>query len=68
MTNRDDKLTIEELEELEGEHLPFRTAMSAIMTPPPPGADPRVVDGGVDLTGEGVSPDGAGAHIPESGT
>jgi hypothetical protein len=59
------KLSVEELEALEGGALPERTAMSALMLPTPVGADPRVLVGGAEIVG-GASPDAANEHIPET--
>jgi hypothetical protein len=64
MTKNERDLQHDELEEVEGEPLPERAAMSAIM-PPPPFADPRLMDTGVDLV-PGPSPVPI-AHIPETG-
>jgi hypothetical protein len=59
------RLSVEELEALEGAPLPERTAMSALMLPTPVGADPRVLVGGAEIVG-GASPDAANQHIPET--
>jgi len=55
----------DELDELEGEPLPERAVMSAIMPPPPfLGAD---VDGGMELLGGSPSPVPPVDRIPETG-
>jgi len=52
MSKTEPELEHDELEELDGEPLPERAAMSAIMPPPPfLGADMRAVDGGMELLG-----------------
>lgn len=66
MTDDHDELSLEELAKLAGEPLPFRTAMSALIPPPPLGADPRLVDGGVHITSDAVSPKTPDEHIPET--
>jgi len=59
------RLSVEELEALDGAPLPERTAMSALMLPTPVGADPRVLAGGADIVG-GTSPDVHDQQIPET--
>ena len=64
MGAHDRRLSVEELEALDGAPLPERTAMSALMLPTPVGADPRVLVGGADIVG-GASPD-AHEHLTDT--
>jgi|GraSoiStandDraft_5_1057265.scaffolds.fasta_scaffold2278673_1 hypothetical protein len=66
MSDRRDRLSLEELGELEGEPLPYRTAMSAVIPPPPLAADPRVVGGGVDMTVDALGAKTTGEHVPKT--
>ena len=67
MTTGHDMLSMDELTELDGEPLPFRTAMSAVIPPPTLGADPRVVAGGVDITGGALTPGTPDERSPDTG-
>jgi hypothetical protein len=59
------KLSVEELDALEGAALPERTAMSTLMLPTPVGADPRVLVGGAEIV-SGAAPDAHNQAIPET--
>jgi hypothetical protein len=59
------KLTVEELDALDGAALPERTAMSTLMLPTPVGADPRVLVGGAEIV-SGAAPDVHDQAIPET--
>jgi hypothetical protein len=59
------RLSVEELEALDGAALPERTAMSTLMLPTPVGADPRVLVGGADVV-SGAGPHAHDQHIPET--
>ena len=59
------RLSVDELDALDGVALPERTAMSKLMLPTPVGADPRVLVGGAEIV-SGAAPDAHDQPIPET--